>query len=186
VARSACSPRSELEEARLHVARWIGFEAPQDRCLPAVGGRRSRRGVRVTARCRRPAWPGAPGGASRAPGAGGDRVDDRLAVRARPPRSARVGCADRRRGQGQGPGAAGVQDRQDRRARAGRAVASRPGAGDLAARPAGAPRARAGTLSDAPGQAPLDAQAPHPRHADLLRTPVPGHGSVRCRRPRVA
>ena len=29
---------SELEEARLHVARWIGFESPQDRRLPAVGG----------------------------------------------------------------------------------------------------------------------------------------------------
>jgi hypothetical protein len=27
VARSACSPGSELEEARLHVARWIGFES---------------------------------------------------------------------------------------------------------------------------------------------------------------
>ena len=41
-------------------------------------------------------------------------------------------------------------------------------------------------FSDAPGQAPLDAQAPHPRDADLLRAPVPGHGSVRCRGPRVA
>jgi transposase len=39
VARSVCSPRSELEEARVHVARWIGFESPQDRCLPVVGGR---------------------------------------------------------------------------------------------------------------------------------------------------
>src|SRR3954468_11240767 len=44
-------------------------------------------------------------------------------------------------------------------------------------------RERELALSDAPGQAPLDAQAPHPRHADLLRTPVPGHRSVRCRRP---
>ena len=108
-------------------------------------------------------------------GAWGDRVDDRRAVRARPARGARLGCADRRRGQGQGPGAAGVQDRQDRRAGAGGAVAARPGAGDLAARSAGAARARAGALSDASGQAPLDAQAPHPRDADHLRAPVPGH-----------
>jgi hypothetical protein len=42
---------------------------------------------------------------------------------------------------GQGSGAAGVQDRQDRRAGAGCVVASRPGAGDLAARSAGPVRA---------------------------------------------
>ena len=186
MARSACSPRSELEEAHLHVARWIGSESPQDRCLPAVSGWRDRRGVRVAARCRRPAWPGAPGGASRAAGAGGDRVDDRCAVRARPPRRARLGRADRRRGQGQRPGATGVQDRQDRRARARSALASRPGARDLAARSTRPARARAGALSDASGQAPLDAQASHPRDADLLRAPVPGHGPVRRRRPRAA
>jgi hypothetical protein len=28
------SPRSELKEARLHVARWIGFESSQGRRLP--------------------------------------------------------------------------------------------------------------------------------------------------------
>ena len=37
--------------------------------------------------------------------------------------------------EGQGPGAAGRQDRQDRRLGAGRALPPRPGAGDLAARP---------------------------------------------------
>ena len=31
------SPRSESKEARLHVARWIGFESPQGRRLPALG-----------------------------------------------------------------------------------------------------------------------------------------------------
>ena len=106
-----------------------------DVCLLSAGGR-DRRGVRVAAGCRRPARPGAPGGELRAGGAWGDRVDERRAVRARPARGARLGGADRRRGQGQGAGAAGVQDRQDRRAGAGGAVGARPGAGDLAARPA--------------------------------------------------
>ena len=55
-------------------------------------------------------------------GAGGDRVDERRAVRARHARGARLGSVDRRRAEGQGPGAAGVQDRQDRRAGAGRAA----------------------------------------------------------------
>src|SRR3954447_6172681 len=63
---------------------------------------------------------------------------------------------------------------------------ARLGAGDLAARSAGPARARAGPLSDASGQAPLDAQAPHPRDADHLRPPVPGQRSFRCRRPRAA
>src|SRR3954470_3425159 len=31
------SPRSESEEARLHVARWAGSESKEDRRLPAVG-----------------------------------------------------------------------------------------------------------------------------------------------------
>src|SRR4051812_13956178 len=39
---------------------------------------------------------------------------------------------------------------------------------------AGPARAGAGALSDASGQASLDAQAPHPRDADHLRAPVPG------------
>jgi hypothetical protein len=34
-------------------------------------------------------------------------------------------------------------------------------------------RAGAGALADASGQAPLDAQAPHPRDADHLRAPCP-------------
>jgi transposase len=60
-----------------------------------------------------------------AAGARGDRVDERRAVRARPPRGARLGRADRRRDQGQGAGAVGVQDRQDRRQGAGHALGPR-------------------------------------------------------------
>jgi hypothetical protein len=51
------------------------------------------------------------------------------------------------RAEGEGTGAAGVQDRSDRRLGAGRARATRPGAGDLVARPTGSRRranARAG------------------------------------------
>jgi hypothetical protein len=40
VARSACSPRSELEEARLDVACWSGSESQEGRRLPAVAARR--------------------------------------------------------------------------------------------------------------------------------------------------
>ena len=47
----------------------------------------------------------------------------------------RAGLAgrDRRRAEGEGAGAAGLQDRPDRRLGAGRALPSRTGAGDLAA-----------------------------------------------------
>ena len=39
MARSACSPRSELEEARLQVARWIGLSRRKiDVCLLSAGG----------------------------------------------------------------------------------------------------------------------------------------------------
>ena len=119
-------------------------------------------------------------------GAGGDRVDDRRAVHPRHARGARLGGAGRRRAEGQGARAAGLQDRQDRRARAGRAVLARPGAGDLATRPEDPPRARAGPLPAASGPASHDAEEPHPRDADDLRAPVPGLGSVRARRPRAA
>src|ERR671924_1102246 len=62
------------------------------------------------------------------------------AVRARRAGRARLGGADRRRAAGQGAGAVGVQDRQDRRARVGGAVVAGSGAGDLAADPRAAPR----------------------------------------------
>ena len=93
---------------------------------------------------------------------------------------------DRRCAEGQGPRAAGLQDRQDRLARPGDALAARPGAGDLAAGSQGPRGARARSLSPAPGQASLDAQAPHPLDPDQLRAALPGHRSVRRRGPEVA
>ena len=45
----------------------------------------------------------------------------------------------------------------------------------------GARGARAGALSPALGQAPLDAQAPHPLDPDQLRAALPGHRPVRGR-----
>jgi transposase len=75
---------------------------------------------------------------------------------------------------GQGPGAAAMQDRHDRRAGAGGAVAPRPGRGDLAARPASAPGARAGALSAAPTQTQVQPEEPEPLDDDHLRSPVPG------------
>ena len=77
----------------------------------------------------------APAGRVRPAGDGGDRVDERRPLRPRPAGAARLDGGDRRRGQGQGVRAAGVQDRQDRRLGAGRAVPPGPGAGDLAAHP---------------------------------------------------
>ena len=48
------------------------------------------------------------------------------------------------------------------------------------------PRARARALPAAPGAPSHDAEEPHPRHADRLRSPVPGLRSVRARGPRAA
>ena len=67
-------------------------------------------------------------------GCGGDGVDDGRAVRPRHIGALWLGGRARRRGQGQGLGAVGVQDRSDRCVGAGRALAPRSGAGDLAAR----------------------------------------------------
>src|SRR4051794_2557385 len=64
------SSRSEREEARSHVARWTGSESPEDRRVRALRACRGRRGVRVTAGCRRPAGAGAPRRTPRAAGAG--------------------------------------------------------------------------------------------------------------------
>ena len=52
----------------------------------------------------------------------GDRVDDRRPLRSRHAGAAWLGGSDRRRAEGQGVGAAGMQDRQDRRARPGGAL----------------------------------------------------------------
>jgi hypothetical protein len=144
------SSKSESKEARLHVARWAGSESSQDRCLPDLG-RRDRRRVGLAAGRRRAARARCEGGDAGSDGARGDRVDERGAVRARPPRRARLGCVDRRRDEGQGVGAVGVQDRPHRRQSVGDVVGARPGPGDLAARPAGAPRARARHPQPTPG-----------------------------------
>src|SRR3954462_492856 len=77
-------------------------------------------------------------------------------------------------GLGQGLHAAGLQDRQDRRLGAGRAVAAGSGAGDLAAEPGGAGHPGAGPLAAASGAAPHRAEQPHPRHTAGLRPSVPG------------
>ena len=97
-----------------------------------------------------------------------------------------VGGAGRRRAAGQGAGAVGVQDRQDRRARAGGAVVPRSGAGDLAADAGAAPRARALAVAAAPGQAPLDPQEPGALDADRVRPPGPDGRPVRRWRPPAA
>src|SRR5215216_1147309 len=69
------SSRSEHEEARSHVARWIGSESTSARRLPARRARRIGRGDRCAAGRRRLARPGAAArGAARA---SGDRVDER-------------------------------------------------------------------------------------------------------------
>ena len=71
----------------------------------------------------------------------GDRVDERGAVCARSARASGLAGGDRGCAEGEGPRTVGLQDRPDRRLGAGRAHSSRPGVGDLAARPAGARRA---------------------------------------------
>src|SRR5204862_1592688 len=77
------SPRSELEEARLHVARWFGSESAQGRRVSALRGRGARRRVGLAARRRRAARSGGPRRHARAWGAWGDRIDEWRAVRAR-------------------------------------------------------------------------------------------------------
>lgn len=64
--------------------------------------------------------------------------------------------------------------RQDRRARPGDPLRALPRARGLAAGSISQGRARAGALSHASRQAPLDAQEPHLLDADQLRQAVPG------------
>ena len=130
---------------------------------------RDGRGRRRTARRRRSARPRRPPFAPSAAGAGGDRVDDRRPLRPRPARARRLGGRDRRRAEGEGTGAAGLQDRPDRRLGAGRALPARAGAGDLAARPDGAGRARAGPLPTAPRPPSLQPEATGARHSAHAR-----------------
>ena len=174
------SSRSELEEARSHVARWIGSESTSARCLPAL---RSRRAGRPRPRRRR---------TPTACAAWRARLARRQPVRAviESMNGARfvhdtleehgweVLVADAQKVKGLAPLACKT-DKIDARVLAD-AVLARSGAGDLAARPVDSARARAGALSAAPGPAPHDAQEPHPRDADHVRAPVPGVGPVRA------
>src|SRR5208283_6205532 len=83
----------------------------------------------------------------------------------------------------EGPGAVGVQDRQDRLAGAGGAVVSGSRAGDLAADAGAASGAGALPLAAASGQASLDLEDADPFDADRVRASGPDVGPVRCRRP---
>ena len=88
--------------------------------------------------------------------------------------------------EGQGSGTPRRQDRQDRRLGAGRAGPPGARARDLAARPGGPGRARAGPLPAPPRPPPDRPQEPDPRHAHHLRPPGPGVRPVRDTRARAA
>jgi transposase len=88
--------------------------------------------------------------------------------------------------EGEGPGAVGLQDRPDRRLGACRTHSPRSGAGDLAARPDGARRARACALAFAPGAPPLELEAARARCLAYARQAVSGLRSVRRARPPTA
>jgi hypothetical protein len=103
------------------------------------------------------------------------------------PRHARIrglGRRDRRRAEGEGPGAARLQDRQDRLSGPRRPLAPGAGAGDLAPGPSDPERTRARPLSPPPGQAQVGAQEPGSLDADQLRQALPGHRPLRSRGPR--
>ena len=95
----------------------------------------------------------------------------------------RLGGRDRRRAEGQGAGAAGVQDRQDRRAGAGGARRARSGAGDLAARSARPRQSASGRAFGCTWSA-QRSTLKNRIHATLIAFghAVPGHRPVRRRR----
>lgn len=78
-----------------------------------------------------------------------------------------------------GAGAVGVQDRPHRCVGARRAIASRSGSGDLAARFRAASGARASPLAAASGQASLGAKAPRALDADDVRARLSGQRPLR-------
>ena len=85
-----------------------------------------------------------------------------------------------------GAGAACLQDRPDRRARARRARMARSDPGDLAAGSGGTGRARTGTFPVAPGQAPHGAEVAYPSDAGRARCPLTGQRPFRGRWPPAA
>ena len=182
------SSRSEPEEARVHVARWIGSESTQGRRLPARRGGRDRRRVRPRRRMPTGCAASRPGrrcGARAVRGViesmnGARFVHDHA-------RGARLGGADRRR---------------DRRSRGWRRWPARPTRSTRACWPS-CRRAIWCRRSGCPTRAirrerELARFRLHlVRHrttlknrihadADRLRASVPGLGSVRSRRPRAA
>src|SRR5215218_1065021 len=107
-------------------------------------------------------------------------------LRARPARASRLAGRDRRRAEGERPRTARLQDRPDRRLGAGRARKARPGAGDLAARPACARRARTRALAAASRPPPLKPEAARARGPAHARQAVPSLRSLRRPRPPAA
>ena len=101
-------------------------------------------------------------------------------------RAARLAGRERRRAEGEGARTAGLQDRPDRRPGAGRTRPTRSGAGDLAARPDGACRARASALAAASRPPPFELEAARARGPAHPRQAVPRLRSVRCPRPPAA
>ena len=179
------SSRSELEEARSHVARWIGSESTSARRLPARRARRAGRGDRGAAGRRRLARPGASALAGQPVRAviesmnGARFVHDTLEEH-----GWEVLVADAQKVKGLAPLACKT-DKIDARVLA--VLSER----DLVPAiwlpdPSDPARARAGALPAAPGPPSHDAEEPHPRDADHVRAPVPGVGPVRLRRPRAA
>ena len=124
--RSAVTEKRAPRRPASHVARWTRSQSKEARRLPALRRREStstsspsppdvdslRRLARRIEEVHRRA------------GLRGDRVDDRRPDRPRHPRAGGLGGRDRRRPEGQGPGAAGLQDRPDRLPGAGGALAS--------------------------------------------------------------
>jgi hypothetical protein len=175
------SPRSELEEARHHVARWTGSQSTSAERPP---GRRRRRGGRADRGRAGRRW-ACPSGHARARRAcpGGDRVDERRAVRAGHARGARleVLVADAQKAKGLAP----LACKTDKIDALVPAVLSHR---DLVPAiwlpdPTIRARTRARALPVASGASLHDAQEPDPRDADHLRASVPGVGPVRLRRP---
>src|SRR5262249_16096759 len=156
--RSA-APRvlARRREARCNVVRRFGSKPEASRLPPA----------------RRITWSESATRTSPCPDPRRDRVDEWCPVRARSPRASRLAGRDRRRPEGEGAGAAGLQDRPHRRLGVGRARAQGSGAGDLAARPAGARRAGAGALAATPGPPPLELEAARARGAAYPRQALP-------------
>ena len=126
-------------------------------------------------------------GRPRRAGGRGDRVDDRRPLRPRHPRVAGLGGRDRRRRQGQGPGAVGGEDdRIDARVLA--LLSQRDLVPAICTCPTrGSRRSESWPCSRlhlVKHRSP--AEAPDPLDPDQLRAPLPGLGPVRGGRPRAA